>query len=432
MNTDIRLTGSMNGRLLNNVACSGASSKEVLAEQFRDEPTFDWQYGQRPVFGKPQMAVIHVGGDDIDFLGLVNNCIYEILPYKSCSKQLEFSWALLRTSPTDNTPNSALVKNIASVIQATVDKGRKGVGNDFRAFVPAYARFFNEKTELCNKRTWNLYLGGRYGATLLSNGLRKTFNDMSDVLNAAVKAAVSGFKDIGVSYVEWNDILDGHRYCEGVDEPAPDNEGTWFFNHPAILDTRNFPWLNTLATKIDGSSKDYADFRAKHDSNTEFKVNNNPMSSKDFRDALYDSVLGSKEGEVQAEAFGDSYKQTFVNLIKVFHPKPVLHAKIMDKIFEEFKKELPKEELKCRGISGTLAVNKDKALIAADEFCKRTDPPSSKPENSNQGTPDDMIISLRNYLDEGKTITNHDECVKGFSKILDSCDGNNPANVSSP
>jgi hypothetical protein len=282
----------------------------------------------------------------------------------------------------------------------------------------------------------------------MTNALRKTFNDMSDVLNEAIKAAVAGFEKFGVVYVEWNDVLDGHRFCEeGVDEPDPDHEDTWFLNYAPVFDTKDRPWLDELAKFLDGSVSGYAGFKLKYDPyfgptvgigttgakvagvNKEAEVakvtNNTSTPAIDPVDALYEAGLGLQDGGIQAPDAIIS-QQTFVDVVKVFHPKPVLHTKIMDKILEAYLKD----PLQCRGVKGTLAVNTDKALSAADEFCKRTDPPSFKPQNANPGTSDDMIISLRNTLDEKKTVSNHEECVAGFKNILDNCDGNNPANVS--
>ena len=83
MQTDQRMPGKADGRVLNNVICSGATCQDVLDWQFLDEPTWQVQYGDRPAFGKPQFATLTVGGDDIDFIGLVNNCVYEFWTTKA-------------------------------------------------------------------------------------------------------------------------------------------------------------------------------------------------------------------------------------------------------------------------------------------------------------------------------------------------------------
>ncbi len=62
-------------RRFNNVACSGATTSEIMANQFLDESKYDPIYGNRPVFGHPQIATLTAGGDDIDSSGLILHCI---------------------------------------------------------------------------------------------------------------------------------------------------------------------------------------------------------------------------------------------------------------------------------------------------------------------------------------------------------------------
>jgi hypothetical protein len=72
------------GGKLNNVVCSGAKAAEVEEFQFytTDQPSGqpNWQYYPRPSSGKPTIGTLTVGGDDIDFPGILNNCIIEGFP----------------------------------------------------------------------------------------------------------------------------------------------------------------------------------------------------------------------------------------------------------------------------------------------------------------------------------------------------------------
>jgi hypothetical protein len=71
------------GGKFNNVVCSGATAKEVEEYQFYDRDQTDkpnLQYSPRPAIGKPTMGTLTVGGDDIDFPGILNNCIVEGFP----------------------------------------------------------------------------------------------------------------------------------------------------------------------------------------------------------------------------------------------------------------------------------------------------------------------------------------------------------------
>lgn len=69
---------------INNVACSGAKAKQVTDYQlYQTDQSYgqpSWQYYPRPSSGKPLVGTLSVGGDDIDFPGILNNCIMEGFP----------------------------------------------------------------------------------------------------------------------------------------------------------------------------------------------------------------------------------------------------------------------------------------------------------------------------------------------------------------
>ena len=77
------LPGSGGGKF-NNVVCSGAKAEEVNEFQFYDKAPSSgqpsWQYYPRNAVGKPTMGTVTVGGDDIDFPGILSNCILEGFP----------------------------------------------------------------------------------------------------------------------------------------------------------------------------------------------------------------------------------------------------------------------------------------------------------------------------------------------------------------
>ena len=79
---DNLLPGS--GGKLNNVVCSEAKAEEVEEFQFYTTDQYfgqpSWQYYPRPSSGQPTMGTLTVGGDDIDFPGILNNCIIEGFP----------------------------------------------------------------------------------------------------------------------------------------------------------------------------------------------------------------------------------------------------------------------------------------------------------------------------------------------------------------
>ena len=72
------------GGKLNNVVCSGAKAAQVEEFQFytsdQSSGQPNRQYYPRPSSGKPTMGTLTVGGDDLDFPGILNNCIIEGFP----------------------------------------------------------------------------------------------------------------------------------------------------------------------------------------------------------------------------------------------------------------------------------------------------------------------------------------------------------------
>lgn len=138
-------TGS---RKLNNVVCSGSSAQDILDHQFKDQGSNETQYGARPAFGKPQMATISLGGNDIGLRYLLNSCIYNFYPsLYTCDEAIAASFAAI--------DDPILVENISKVISTTLAKGRQGFPDAFKVFVTGYAQFFDATTDQCSDVTWS-------------------------------------------------------------------------------------------------------------------------------------------------------------------------------------------------------------------------------------------------------------------------------------
>lgn len=94
------------------------------------------------------MASLSVGGNDIDFPGIIFNCIIELrLPFdidigitsRPCKEQREITWDLLL--------NSGLADKIDQTIKMAVERGRKGAaGGGFRLYVAGFPQFFSVET----------------------------------------------------------------------------------------------------------------------------------------------------------------------------------------------------------------------------------------------------------------------------------------------
>lgn len=130
------------------------------------------------------MATLAVGGDGIDFPGIVFNCIHELHiwegpKYRTCDDQRAHSWGLI------NDP--ALVDNISELIDKAVGKGRKGIiGDKLSFYVTGYTEFFNHVGTGCDTVTFarkaNPDDDGKEHQEMTTK-IRKDFSAMSTGLN---------------------------------------------------------------------------------------------------------------------------------------------------------------------------------------------------------------------------------------------------------
>ncbi|KAK2877265.1 hypothetical protein FQN49_001289 [Arthroderma sp. PD_2] len=372
---------------LNNVACSGATTEETLKEQFRDTDSSHWQYGKRPAFGKPEIATISVGGDDIDFLSIITCCILHTCLFISCEDQLDKSWGLIR--------DPKLVEDIGRVIDKTLEKGLAVNKTGFKVYVLGYARFFNEKTDYCSHINWSL----AYDKMTLTKELRSTFNKMSIALNDAVQKAVKERADKGVVYIGWDDLVEGHRYCEeGKREPAPDDPDIWFYEYP--FDTpEDKKLLNNFVNVLDPSQGGYNALKA----GKPLKVKGNPkVDSKFIMDALFEAAW-----------YDFGLLEALVNRVRMFHPKPQLLHKIRDRTIEYMT-----GGFNCDS-DYQLYASKDKVIEAASKFCKEKASSSYHIQHYFPGTSDAMLLSLRHVHDENKSTPT--DCESHFKTLADRC-----------
>ncbi|KAF2825179.1 hypothetical protein CC86DRAFT_419014 [Ophiobolus disseminans] len=203
------------GGKFNIVVCSGSTAEEVLEFQFYDSDQKDgkpnWQYYPRPAIGKPTIGTLTVGGDDVDFPGILNNCILEGFPWplsqgftpRTCDEQRALSWSLIAQDDSRKTPKNDLVAKIDAVIKKIVTVGKKNIGS-FKLYVTGYGQFFNAEDPYCDTVTF-----------------ARSANP-------------------------------GRRFCEpGVKEPDQDNPNAGFLHYPYDVDETNpgIAYLNQVAKR---------------------------------------------------------------------------------------------------------------------------------------------------------------------------------------
>jgi hypothetical protein len=328
--------------IFNNVVCSGASTQEIEDYQFYDTDQTNkpnWQYSPRPKFGDPAMATLSVGGNDIDFRGILFNCILETSlyggpPTKPCDQQKQDTWALLQSMD--------LVNNIDHLIKKIVTKGRSGtIGNDFRLYVTGFPEFFNEDDPGCNSvtfaRTANPNPDGK-DHIMMTTELRSEYNSMSVALNAAIQSAAFINEDLNVKFIDIQKagLLDGHRFCEpGITEPDQQNENLWIFHYPYKVNEDNDPSPD-LQILINATNQITAGLST---SDLEAKFPNTSAFEDALWDAVYENPVIASNGGPNNIDNEISWDGVVGYRAKLFHPKPSYHSAIRELILDQWLKD---------------------------------------------------------------------------------------------
>ena len=134
---------------------------------------------------------------------------------------------------------------------------------------------------------------------------------MADALNNAIVQAVEARKANGAVYIDWNDKVEGHRYCQGDnDEPAPDNDDIWFFEMPADSDV----FMDDFAKTVDPSVSTYQELQDKSADGPQDQmvyISNFPSinNADSFSSALFNA---SGNDPAAQEALKSKSKNTFL------------------------------------------------------------------------------------------------------------------------
>ncbi|ETN41434.1 uncharacterized protein HMPREF1541_03370 [Cyphellophora europaea CBS 101466] len=213
-----------------NVACGGASSTSVRTTQV-------------PYIGDADFVTVTVGGNEIDFFVVLNACVHQWFPGGDCDAEIVRAREAVQAG--------TLLRRYGEMIAAA----KKTMKDDARLLVTGYARFFNSQTTQCD----HVSFSRRDPDRVLSREMRVQFNAIVGMLNDVIEASAEAH---GASYVDIDQVFDGHRFCEeGVVEPSSTNQ-TWFFN-------LEYPQPRTAPSAgqhvLPGPIKDYLDMtRAFH------------------------------------------------------------------------------------------------------------------------------------------------------------------------
>jgi hypothetical protein len=190
-----------------NLACGGATTSSVRRTQV-------------PFIGDADVVSITVGGNEVEFFNLVNECVYLWHPARGCARQIKISRALIE--------GEAFGRRVEDMIRAarghmasngvgSLEKGEREEKQK-RLLVTGYARFFNDTTDECDDRSFSR----RHPEAKLTKALRAQLNGLMDTMNERIRRkCVEG----GAEYVDLEGAFEGRRFCEGRGK-------AWFFGEP--------------------------------------------------------------------------------------------------------------------------------------------------------------------------------------------------------
>jgi lysophospholipase L1-like esterase len=195
----VQLTKAIGPVRFHSAACGGASTATVVLDQLR------W-------IGDSDLVTLTVGGNEVDFFSVLNECVYQWRPQGTCGEALRKSRRLMESSE--------FVEGYARMVKLGMERVKPGA----KLLVTGYATFFNEETTACDGVSFSRTDSKQY----LTSQLRRKLNQLVRMLNHIVRSAAEAS---GAAYVDIDETFKGHRFCEeGVHEPNNTRSDTWFFN----------------------------------------------------------------------------------------------------------------------------------------------------------------------------------------------------------
>ena len=306
-----------NPDIFNFVACSGATFPEILRYQLND-----LDRPGRPSWGNaPEFVTLTMGGNDVGILSLVLTCIYSIrIRAVGCDTLLQQGFDIL--------DSDEFGEGIANVIRTVRDQGRRQYAN-FHIFVTGYAQLFNSETTQCNGVTFSLGLLPRQ---YLTQDRRRRMNKLADELNFTLFTVVRLLDFEDVTYVDYDNLFEGHRICDRF-EPNPNDDETWFFQRgttsdPTTTDGQEVTVTNEGENAITQSMLNKTFPNAAELIDNKEKSLTRPFPINDSRvDTIptMNTVNGNLSGGENAP---------FMDYFRVFHPKSRAHQAIRIQVIQ--------------------------------------------------------------------------------------------------
>ena len=193
------------GRRFSYLACSGATSPEILENQVPNVPD------------NTQAMLVSAGGNDVGLSDILEACVFAYHPFQDCAGAIKES-------------HNSIQNDLAGNIKNLISESKKKLAKDGILYYVTYAKFFDASTTQCDKVTW-AFPTATGNRPFLTQDLREQLNDLVDATNRVLNDVISkaGDQVIAVNYDDYFGQFTG-RYCEpGVTEPDPNRPLTLFY-----------------------------------------------------------------------------------------------------------------------------------------------------------------------------------------------------------
>lgn len=188
-----------------NIACSGATTANVFATGFKGEPVQTTQLAKWAKSKRIRLVVLSIGGNDIDFSGIIENCVKRFTFWASpCNESLREKV---------NRDIKGMAKNITTTILAIKDALYDHEG-EYRFVVQSYPAPLPQGANIRYAET----LDGRWrkgGCPLYDKDADWAHDEVIPTLAAAIQGAIGTNPD-GTPRADFLDVrqaLAGHELC---------------------------------------------------------------------------------------------------------------------------------------------------------------------------------------------------------------------------
>ncbi|KAF2164368.1 hypothetical protein M409DRAFT_25247 [Zasmidium cellare ATCC 36951] len=273
-------------------ACSGAKMQDLMDRQLKQGDPINVEY--TPI-GKPQIAVMTITGNDVNFFDAINDCVLRAWFPGDCDTTLNNIETKINSQDFENQIIQTFIQVVAEGRQA----GGSNPPESFQTYVSGFVNFWNDVDTGCND---------------MMNGL-------VSILNSKIQSVANQLRGVGIVWVDPpQDQYNGHRFCEPAPtdyQKQPVGSNTWIWHLKSAHDGEGPSGTSTdnggfdLATMtLDYLVPDPGQRTSISAENPPWNINNNTFGSEaGFLDAL------NATGNDTARILLDEYTK------RIFHPK---------------------------------------------------------------------------------------------------------------